>query len=76
MHVFQNEYMTLQTFFSNFSCMFLNLNIFYNLNCSNLLDIRNLQDQFKNHSVNKISCGLSLFEEIVLVISKILQIKG
>ena len=35
--------------FSNFSCMFLNPNIFSNLdsNCSNLLDMRNLQEQVK-----------------------------
>ena len=35
--------------FSNFSCMFLNPNIFSNLdyNCSNLLDLRNLQEQVK-----------------------------
>ena len=36
-----------QRIFSNFSCMFLNLNIFSNLdsNCSNLLDLRNFQEQ-------------------------------
>ena len=36
--------------FSNFSCMFLNPFFFSNLNynCSNLLDIRNLQEQVKN----------------------------
>ena len=36
-------------FFSNFSCMFLNPNIFSNMNsnCSNLLDRRNLQEQVK-----------------------------
>ena len=36
--------------FSNFSCMFLNPNIFFsnlNSNCSNLLDMRNLQEQVK-----------------------------
>ena len=35
--------------FSNFSCMFLNPNIFSNMNsnCSNLLDMRNLQEQVK-----------------------------
>ena len=35
--------------FSNFSCMFLNPNIFSNLNsnCANLSDIRNLQEQVK-----------------------------
>ena len=31
--------------FSNFSCMFLNPNL--NSNCSNLLDLRNLQEQVK-----------------------------
>ena len=36
--------------FSNFSCMFLNPNIFFsnlNSNCSNLSDMRNLQEQVK-----------------------------
>ena len=35
--------------FSNFSCMFLNPNIFSNMNsnCSNLLDMRNLQEQVR-----------------------------
>ena len=35
--------------FSTFSCMFLNPNIFSNLNsnCSNLYDVRNLQEQVK-----------------------------
>ena len=36
--------------FSNFSCMFLNPNIFFsnlNSNCSNLLDMTNLQGQVK-----------------------------
>ena len=35
--------------FSNFSCLFLNPNIFsdLNANCSNLLDMRNLQEQVK-----------------------------
>ena len=35
--------------FSNFSCMFLNPNIFFQFefNCSNLLDMRNLQEQVK-----------------------------
>ena len=38
-----------QRVFSNFSCRFLNTNIFSNLNsnCSNLLDRRNLQEQVK-----------------------------
>ena len=37
-------------FFSNFCCMFLNSNIFFpnlNYNCSNLLDMRNLQEHVK-----------------------------
>ena len=64
--------------FSSFFCMFLNPNIFSNLkyNCSNLLDIRNLQEQVKNHSVIKHCSNLSLFEWIALVIPKILQILG
>ena len=35
--------------FSNFSCMFLNPNNFSNMNfnCSNLLDMRNLQERVK-----------------------------
>ena len=36
--------------FSNFSCMFLNPNVFFsnlNCNCSNILDLRNLQEQVK-----------------------------
>ena len=35
--------------FSNFSCMFLNPNIFFNFNynCSHLKDMRNLQEQFQ-----------------------------
>ena len=43
-------------FFPNFSCMFLNPNIFSNLNsnCSNFLYMRNLQEQVKKHSVTKI----------------------
>jgi hypothetical protein len=56
--------------------MSLNSNIFSNLNdsCSNLLDLRNLQEQAKKHSVTKNCSDLSLFESIVLVISKCLQI--
>ena len=46
--VFQVE-TQLKAVFSNFSCMFVNPNIFsnLNLNCSNLLDMRNLQEQVK-----------------------------
>ena len=42
-------YFPLENDFSNFSYMFLNPNIFSNLdyNCSNLLDMRNLQEQVK-----------------------------
>ena len=42
--------------FSNFPYMFLNPNIFFSnlrYNCSNLLDMRNLQEQVKNYSVTK-----------------------
>ena len=69
----------LEKMFSNFSCMFLNPKFFSNLNsnCSNLLDMRNLQEQkLKKHSVTKNCFDLSLFEWIVLVISKVLQILG
>ena len=40
-----------------------------NSNCSNLLDIRNLQEQVKKHFVTKNCSDLSLFEQIVIVIS-------
>ena len=42
-----------------------------NSNCSNLLDMRNLQEQVKKHTVTKNCSDLSLFDQIVLVISKI-----
>ena len=46
-----------------------------NSNCSNLLDLRNLQEKkLKKHSVTKTCSDFSLFEQIVLVISKFLQI--
>ena len=48
----KNEFMKI-IIFSNFSCMFLNHNIFFpssNSNCFNLLDIRN---KLKKHSVIK-----------------------
>ena len=47
-----------QRIFSNFSCMFLNPNIFSNLNynCSNLWEMRNLQEQ-----VIKAFCYQTLF---------------
>ena len=38
--------------------------------------MRNLQEQVKKHSVTKNCSDLSLFEQIVLVISKFLQIIG
>ena len=64
--------------FSNFSCMFLNpkKNSNLNSNCSNLLDMKNLQEKLKKHSDTKICSDLSLFEQIVLVISNFLQILG
>ena len=51
-YVFLDQDLLNQTFlklFSNFSCMFLNPNNFsnFNFNCSNLLDMRNLQEQVK-----------------------------
>ena len=42
-----------------------------NYNCSDLLDLRNIQEKVK-----KAFCYQKLFEQIVLVISKILQILG
>ena len=52
--------------------MFLNPIIFSNLNfnCSNSLDLKSLQKQVKKHSVTKNCSDLSLFESIVLVITK------
>ena len=43
--MYQND----SIYFSKFSCMFLNPNIFFNLNsnCSNLLDMRNSQEKVK-----------------------------
>ena len=53
-------------FFSNFSCMFLNPNSFSNLNsnCSNLVDMRNLQGQVK-----KAFCYQKLFWPFIVWIS-------
>ena len=53
-----NTFLQQQIYFSNFSCMFLNPNIFYNMifNCSNLLGMRNLQEQ-----VEKAFCYQKLF---------------
>ena len=49
--------------FSNFSCRFLNPNIFsiMNHNCSNVLDLRNLHEQVKKAFCLKYCTGLSLF---------------
>ena len=60
-YVFLDQDLLNQTFlklFSNFSCMFLNPNNFsnFNFNCSNLLDMRNLQEQVK-----KAFCYQTLF---------------
>ena len=69
------KYFSNQRFFSNFSCMFLNPNNFSNLNsnCSNLLDLRNLQEQVK-----KAFCYQKLFWPFTVWIncSKFLQILG
>ena len=48
----------------NLFCRFLNPNYFFHLNdnCSNLLDMRNLQEEVKKHSVTKNCSDLSLFE--------------
>ena len=55
------------------SCRFLNLNNFSNLNynCSKIS-----KNNFKKHSVIRNCSDLSLFEQIVQVISKILKILG
>ena len=47
-----------------------------NSNCSNLLDWEISRNKLKKHSVTKNCSDLSLFEQIVLVISKCLQILG
>ena len=56
--VFKVSECIIECSFSNFSCMFLNPNIFSNLNydCSDLLDMRNLQEQ-----VEKACCYQKLF---------------
>ena len=55
-----------KVFFSNFSCMFLNPNNFFHMNyhCSNLLDMRNLQEQFK-----KALCYQKLFWPVTVWIN-------
>ena len=58
--------------FCKFSCEFLNSNKFSYLN----LDPRNLQEKLKEHFFTKNCSDLSLFEQIVLVISKKFQILG
>ena len=52
--------------FSNFSCMFLNPNNFFNMNsnCSNLLDLRNKQEQVK-----KAFCYQQLFWSFIVWIN-------
>ena len=63
---------------SNFSCMFLNPNSFFPISIPIVLiyyvDMRNLREQIKKHSVINNCSELSLFEWTVLVISYILQI--
>ena len=54
-------------FFLSFSCLFLNHNIFFAIWI--LIDLINLQEQVKKHSVYTKNCSdLSLFEQIVLVV--------
>ena len=67
-----------ESYFSNLLCMLLNPSIFpnSNSNCSNLLDMTNLQEQVKKGFCFKNWSDLSVFEWIILVISKILQIFG
>ena len=57
--------------FSNFLCMFLNRSIFFQFKIW-----KTSRSMLKKHSVTKNCPDLSLFEQIVLVISKILQILG
>ena len=59
--------------FSNFSCRFLSPIIFFNLNLnySNLLHLRNLQEQVEKAFCFNNCSDLSLFEYVVLVISKV-----
>ena len=63
-----------KNFFYSGNCMFLNTNIFSNLNCSDLLGMKNLQEQVKKHYVTKNCYDLSLFEQIFPVTSNFLQI--
>ena len=62
---FKKKSKSLEYFFSNL-----------NSNCSNVLDLRNLKEQVKKAFCFKHCTDLSLFKQIVLVISKILQILG
>ena len=63
--------------FSNFSCMFLNANNFFPIWIIIVLIYKiweNYRNKLKKHSVTKNCSDLSLFEQIVLVIPKFLQI--
>ena len=63
--------------FSNFSCRFINPNYFFPISIVLIHSIRKTsRNKLKEHSVTKNYSDLSLFEEIVLVLSKILQILG
>ena len=65
---------TAGNFFLTFHSCF-EIPIFSSLNSnSNLLDMRNLPEQVKKYAVTKNCSDLSLFKQIVLVISKFLQI--
>ena len=77
--VLQNE---LQSFLEenssfNFSCRFLNCNHFFTIWIDLMYQIwKTSRNKLKKHSVTKNWSDLSLFEQIVLVISKFLQILG
>jgi len=65
--------------FSNFSCMFLNPNNFFPIWIVIILIYyiwETSRNKLKKHSVTKNCSELSLFEQIVPVISKFLQILG
>jgi hypothetical protein len=55
--------MYIRLYFSNFYCMFLNPKIFFQfeINCSELLDTKNLQYKLKKRSVTKNTSDHSLF---------------
>ena len=65
----------IKIYFLTFPACFYIPIIFSNTN-SNLLDMRNSRNKLKKRSATKNCSGISLFEQIVVVISKFLQILG